>query len=221
MTAGLLWGIAGLAALDAFNPATIVTVTLILLAAPRRAGSAALAAILGAALAVMTLGTVLYLSAGAAADAIGGVLLGLRFVAFGAAAIALAFAGIRRLRDRRRTPIELPVWFRPLTALPLGVLVTSADLPNAFPYFVAIERLVDAGVPTSQGLLILVGYTVVYCVPCLVLLVVGLAARERTRAWLQSLVTRFSRGTVRRSVPIAITLMLAAVAVGSIPFWIP
>jgi cytochrome c biogenesis protein CcdA len=221
MSAALLLGIAGLAVLDAFNPATIVTVALILLAARKRAGAAAIGAIAGAALTVMSLGTVIYLSAGAAADAVGGVILVLRFVAFGFGAVALAVAGVRRLRDRARRAIDLPEWFSPLAALPFGVLVTAADLPNAFPYFIAIERLVVAEIPVWQGLLVLAGYTAVYCLPCLVLLVVGLLARERTRDRLQRLVTRFGSGTVRRSVPIAVLLLLAAVAVGSIPFLLP
>ena len=97
--------------------------------------------------------------------------------------------------------------------------MTAADLPNAFPYFIAIERLVDSGAPVWEGLLVLAGYTVVYCLPCLVLLAVGLLARERTRAWLERIVTRFGSGTIRRSVPVAVLLMACALAVGSVPFW--
>jgi hypothetical protein len=151
MSAALLAGITGLALLDALNPATILSVTLILLATPRRPGLTALSAVTGAALTVFTVGSVLYLSAGAAAGAVDGVITALRFTAFGAAAVSLAVAGVRRLSDRPRRPIELPPWFSPATALPFGVLITAADLPNAFPYFIAIERLVDAGVPGWQG----------------------------------------------------------------------
>ena len=220
MSAALLIGIAGLAVLDAFNPATILSVTLILLAAPRRPGLTALAAVAGAAMTVFTLGAVLYVSAGAAAGAVAGVVTLLRFIAFGAAAVGLAVAGFRRLSDRRRRPITLPFWFRPATALPFGVVITAADLPNAFPYFIAIERLVDAGIPTWQGLLVIAGYTVVYCLPCLILLAIGLLARDRTRARLDGLVVRFGSGMVRRSVPIAIALFASAVVIGSIPFWL-
>jgi hypothetical protein len=218
VSAALLLGIAGLAVLDAFNPATILSVTLILLAAPRRPGLTAFAAVAGAAITVFTLGAVLYLSAGAAAGAVDGVVAVLRFIAFGAAAVGLAVAGFRRLADRPRRPITLPPWFRPATAFPFGVVITAADLPNAFPYFIAIERLVDAGVPTWHGLLVIAGYTVVYCLPCLILLAIGLVARDRTRAWLDGLVTRFGSGTVRRSVPIAAALFAAAMAVGALPF---
>ena len=78
MSGALLGAIAGLAALDAFNPATIVAVTLILLAAPSRPGLMALVTVLGAATTVFLAGTALFLGASAAADAVGGILLALR-----------------------------------------------------------------------------------------------------------------------------------------------
>jgi hypothetical protein len=220
VSAALLLGIVGLALLDALNPATILSVTLILLAAPRRPGLTALSAVAGAALTVFALGSVLYLSAGAAAGVVDGIVSVLRFVAFGAAAIGLAVAGIRRLSDRPRRPIELPTWFSAATALPFGVLITAADLPNAFPYFIAIERLVEAGVPARQGLAVIAGYTLLYCLPCLILLAVGLLARDRTRAWLDRQLTRFGTGVITRSVPIAVLLLMAAAAVATIPFWL-
>jgi len=76
----------------------------------------------------------------------------------------------------------LPAWFRPATAVPFGIVVTAADLPNAFPYFVAIERMVSFDTSIPAGLSVIGLYAVIYCIPCLVLLVVGLAARRRTQA---------------------------------------
>ncbi len=111
MTGVLLLGIAGLALLDSLNPATIVAVTLILIAAPRRAALVAGMAVSGAAITVFAVGAALFLSAGAAAGAVAGITVALRFLAFGAAAVALVVAGVRRLRDRPRRPITLPAWF--------------------------------------------------------------------------------------------------------------
>ncbi|CAI9390101.1 GAP family protein [Microbacterium sp. T2.11-28] len=220
MSAALLLGIAGLALLDSLNPATIISVMLILIAAPRRPALVACAAVLGAALTVFVVGAALFLTAGAAAGAVEGIVIALRFVAFGAAGAALVLAGVRRLRERTRRPIALPPWFGPWTALPFGVMVTAADLPNAFPYFIAIERLVANQVDAAAGLAVIAGYTVVYCLPCLVLLTVGLIARRRVRERLESLVRRFGTGTVPRSVPIAIALMVSGAAVATVPFWI-
>lgn len=220
MTAALIAGIAGLALLDSLNPATIVAVTLVLIAAPRRPALVAGAAVLGAALTVFVAGAALFLTAGAAAGAVDGIVVGLRFVAFGAAGIALVVAGGRRLRERRRRAIQLPAWFSPWAALPFGVLLTAADLPNAFPYFIAIERMVTTDVPIGAGLMILAGYTVIYCLPCLILLVVGLTSGARVREWLQRLVDRLGTGTVKRSIPIAVVLALLGLAVASVPFWL-
>lgn len=220
MTGALLAGIAGLALLDSLNPATIVAVTLILIAAPRRPTLVAASAVLGAAVTVFAAGAALFLTAGAAAGAVDGIIIGLRIVAFSAAGVALVVAGIRRLRDRPRRAIALPAWFSPWTALPFGVLLTAADLPNAFPYFIAIERMVATEVPIGVGLAILAGYTFVYCLPCLILLVVGLTSGGRVRERLERLVDRFGTGTVKRSIPIGIALALLGVAVASIPFWL-
>ena len=67
MSGALLGAIAGLAALDAFNSATIVAVTLILLVAPSRPGLPAMVTILGAATTVFVAGAALFLGANAAA----------------------------------------------------------------------------------------------------------------------------------------------------------
>ncbi len=215
MTAGLLVGVAGLALLDAFNPATIVAVALILLLPGSRRTPKALAFVLGAYLTVLVLGGVLYLAADAASVA--GGLLWVRRIAFGMAAVALVLAALRRLRPYRRRAIALPRWFSVATALPLGVIVTGADLPNAFPYFIAIERLVSAGVPFGAGLLVLAGYAVVYCLPCLVLLVAGVGWGHRVRGRLGGLYARFGDAQdVPRSVPAAVWLAVLGVALASV-----
>lgn len=146
-------------------------------------------------------------------------MIGLRFVAYGAAGVLLVLAGIRRVRTRRRKPVRLPDWFGPLTAFPFGALLTAADLPNAFPYFISIERLIDADLTVGQGVLVLAGYALIYCLPCLVLLVIGLIARRRTRSLLERITTRFGTGEVKASPPIAILLILLGLGVGSLPFW--
>lgn len=218
INAELLLSVAGLALLDSLNPATIITVTLILLAAPKRAGLIAISAVFGAALTVFAVGTLLFITAGAAAGAVDGIILGLRFLAFGAAGAALIISGIRRFRSRERKAISLPTWFSPWTAIPLGALLTAADLPNAFPYFITIERLVSNEVELNAGLLIILGYTLIYCLPCLVLLLIGTISRSATRSWLERLVQKFGSGTVKRSVPIAVLTIAAGIAVASIPF---
>ena len=94
------------------------------------------------------------------------------------------------------------------------MLVTVADLPNAFPYLIAIERLVAADVPDGTALLVLAGYGVVYCLPCLVLLVAGTVHGDRVRRRLQRVYDRIGRSRlVPRSFPAALGLLVLAGAV--------
>ena len=114
----------------------------------------------------------------------------------------------------------LPRWFGPWTAGPLGVLATGADLPNAFPYLVAIERLNAAGVATGVGVTVLALYALVYCLPCLLLLIAGLVWRGRVTAPLQRVYERLGAQRVqKRSVPAAAgLLLLLAVVVVALAF---
>lgn len=217
MTPALLLAVAGLALVDSVNPATILGVALILLLPGSRPVPTAVTYVLGAYLAVLGLGTGLYLAADAAAGAIDGGLVWVRRIAFGLAALMLLRAALRRLRPSHRTAIALPSWFSIWTALPLGVLVTAADLPNAFPYAIAIERLVSAGVTPPAGFAVLAGYSLVYCLPCLALLGAGAAWGDRVRGGLEGLYARFGRARdLPRSVVAALGLGVLAAAVAGI-----
>lgn len=217
MTVALLGAVAGLALLDSLNPATILGVALILLLPGRSPVPSAVAYVLGAYVTVLGLGVALYLAADAAAGAVEGGLVWVRRIAFGLAALMLLRAALTRLRPSRRRAIALPAWFSPWTALPLGAVVTAADLPNAFPYAIAIERMVSAGVQPPAGLAVLAAYSLIYCLPCLVLLVAGIARGERVRARLHGLYARFGGAADRpRSLSAALGLGLLAAAVAGV-----
>ena len=217
MTWPLAGTIAGLAALDSLNPATLVAITLILLSSRGRPVAEAMGFVLGAFATVVVVGAAVYLGADAAASSLTSGLTWLRRAAFGLAALALFVASVRSLRPRQRKAIALPAWFTPLTAAGLGVLMTGADLPNAFPYFIAIERLVSAGLGAGSALLVLVAYAVVYCLPCLVLLALGLSHGRRVTDSLRRLHDRFgSEATIPPSWKRAALLLLAAVMVGAV-----
>ena len=121
MTWLLALGIAGLAVLDSFNPATLVAVTLILLGSRRHSVIETLAFVAGAFAAVLGLGLALYLGAEAAASAVDEGLVWLRRAAFGLAALVVLVTAVRALRPRRRGELALTAWFSPATALGLGV----------------------------------------------------------------------------------------------------
>jgi hypothetical protein len=80
--------------------------------------------------------------------------------------------------------------------------------------------MVSTDVGITTGLLVLLGYTIIYCLPCLILLLVGTVNRDRTRSWLQRIVAKFGSGTVKRSIAIGIITIAAGVGVASIPFFL-
>ena len=216
MTWALLGGIAGLAVLDSFNPATLVAVALILLASRARPVAETAGFVVGAFGSVLVVGAGVYLGADAAAQAASDGLVWVRRGAFGLAAAVVALAAARSLRPRRRRAVALPGWFTPWTAAGLGVVMTAADLPNAFPYFIAIERLVAADLPTGVAVAVLAGYAALYCLPCLVLLAAGLRG-GRTREWLQRLHARFgSEADLAASPLTAGVLLVVAVGLGAV-----
>lgn len=219
MSAGLLWAVVGLALADSLNPATIVTITLILLSVRHHPVASAVSFVFGALSTVFMLGTIIFLGAGAAADTVSDGLIWLRRIVFLIAAITVFIAGVRRLKDRERKGIGLPSWFGVGTALPFGVLVTGADLPNAFPYFIAIERMIDADTSAGVGLLVLAGYAVIYCTPCLILLGLGIAHGDKVRARLQEIYERFATGTAKRSIPATLVFFLLGAGVLTIALW--
>lgn len=213
MTPALLAGLLGLALLDALNPATIAGVALILLAPLPRPVATAAGFVAGAYAVVLGVGALAYLAA-EAVGAVGGGLLWVRRTALGLAALALLYAALRRTRTRTRAALRLPRWLGPSTAALLGVLMTGADLPNAFPYFIAIERISAAGVPPGSAALLIAGYGVVYCLPCLALLLLGMARGERVRRRLRGAYDRLgAERVIRRSAAAVVGYLAAAVLV--------
>ena len=204
----------GLAAVDSLNPATLVAITLILLGSRQHPLAEALGFVAGAFASVFVVGLTLYFGAEAAASSITGALTWVRRGAFGLAGLVLLVSAFRSLRTRRRSAIQLPVWFTPTTAAGLGVIMTAADLPNAFPYFIAIERLLTAEVGAADSVLVLLAYGVIYCLPCLLLLVLGLTRGERVIAALRRLFNRFgTEATLPPSPRWAFAMFAAAAAV--------
>ncbi len=132
MTAGLLAGIAGLALLDALNPATVAGVALLLLTPRRHPTRAAAAFVGGAYLTVLGLGMLVYAGADTA-DAVGNGLVRVRRTAFTVAAVALAVAGLRRclsslyerLGAEKKQPRNAPIAVGHLAAA-AGVLAIAA-----------------------------------------------------------------------------------------------
>ena len=209
MTTELVLGLVGLALLDSVNTSTLFLVMVILLMA-RRPVASGVAYTVGATLSFFGLALALYFGASAAQASISDAASWIRRATFALLALWLLSLAYKRLRDRPRKAFTLPGWFRPVTALPIGVAATVADLPNAFPLFVAVERLVSAAVGSELGVLTWIGYTLVYAAPIVVVLILGATQGERARRVMRRVTDRFLTGVARRSLPLAALLALAA-----------
>lgn len=214
MSLELTASLTGLALLDSLNASTLFLVMVVLLTARRPVRSASYYA-LGAAVSFLGLSIGLYAGASAAEAVIADLAQWLRRLTFGLLAVWLVWLGIKRLRDRRRKPLVLPGWFGPLTAVPIGAAATVADLPNAFPLFLAVERLTSSSVDGGTAVVLLCGYVTVYALPIVAVIVIGAWRGRQARAVMQRITDRFLTGTARRNVPLALGFVAAAgVSVG-------
>lgn len=211
MTGDLLATLVGLALLDSVNTSTLFVGMVVLLTARSPVRSASAYAT-GAGLSFFGLACGLYAGASAAEAVVVDLARWLRRGTLVLLALWLLYLGVKRLRDRPRKPLLLPAWFGPLTAFPIGAAATAADLPNAFPLFIAVERLTSAPIPASVAVLALGGYVVVYALPIAVVIVVGAWKAAQARAVMGRITDRFLSGTAKRSLPLAAGFTAAAVA---------
>lgn len=215
MDVELVVTLVGLALLDSVNTSTLFLVMVILLTARAPARSAA--AYASAATATFVgLAVGLHAGATAAEYVLSDVSRWLRRITFALLAVWLLYLAVRRLRDRPRTSFVLPAWFTPVTAVPLGVAATVADLPNAFPLFIAVERLTAADVTGAPALLALLAYGAVYATPVAAVVGLGIWKGDRARAVMRRITERFLSGTARRSIPLAAALGVACAAAGCV-----
>lgn len=198
ITAGLIFGLIGLALLDSLNTTTLVLTVVILVAAKRPLVSGWLYAI-GAIVTFFVFANLLYFGLDAAQGAVDEAATWLRRFVFALATLFFVYLAIGRLKDRPRKPVSLPSWFTPRLAFFLGAIATVGDIPNAFPLVIAVENLVNASVEPLSAILLLSGYTLIYALPALLLLTLATAMKNKVFDKLNRIKVRFTTGTVRKS----------------------
>jgi cytochrome c biogenesis protein CcdA len=211
VTAGLLWGLTGLALLDSVNTATIWIVIVILLGA-RRPAPTGWMFMLGAAASFLCFALLFYFGLSFADSVLEGFTLWLRRLLFAGLAVALVVMGVRRLRPRERKGYTLPPWVNGWSALPFGVLATLGDLPNAFPMVLAVERLIAAEIAAPAAVAVLAAYTVIYALPSALILAAGLAFNAELRDQLDSMLGSRTSGTAPPSPRTAVACFAGAAA---------
>lgn len=173
-----------IALVDSFNPTATGTI-IVLLATPRpvvRVG----AAIAGFGAAYFAFGALVVLGADGLVAELSRWFASpppLYYVAQVALALALLAFAARTARSR---PAEQPRaslsarWLgSPWTAFGLGAALNIGELPTAFPYLAALERVAISGVTAMEALAALAVYAVIFVLPLVVILLVYLRLRER------------------------------------------
>ncbi len=190
-----------IAIVDSFNPTAIAAI-IVLLATPKPVPRVA-AAILGFAFAYFVFGVLVILGAGSLFAQIGAWLSNPPPLFYG---LQLALAGglfYYFFRQRRAQPKAVEAdptasvrWAAtPLAAFVLGAALNASELPTAFPYLAALERIAASQVLATEAIVALVLYAFVFVLPMLFIL--GLYLRLHERA--APLITRVSGGVERWS----------------------
>lgn len=211
MTITLFITLFGLAVVDSINTSTIWLVILILLTA-RRPIATGWAYTAGAMSLFFIFAITLFLGAATAGTFVEDISVWMRRLILVALTVFFVVMAVRRLKTRVRKMPVAPKWVNPLMALPLGLIATLSDLPNAFPLFIAVERLIASGVDNITGVAILAGYTVIYALPTLAILVGGIFFRKRIMKRLQNFMRRFTTGEVKASRKVACVYLILAAA---------
>lgn len=198
MSGGLVAALVGLAVVDSLNLSTIAVVILILLTVQRPVATGWVYA-LGAVVAFFGLTMLVYFGASFAGTLIEDLAAWMRRIIFLGFGVMFVVFGVRRFRTRERRGYPLLRWVNPLTAFPLGIVATLADLPNAFPMFFAVERLIDAEVSAPTAVAALAGYTLIYAVPTVLVLVLGILFKDRPRDRFREVYDRLTSGDVKAS----------------------
>lgn len=209
MDVDLALGLAGLALLDSLNTSTLFMVMVVLLMA-RRPVATSCGYLVGAAVSFFGIAVGLYFGASAAEHAVADAARWIRRGVFALVALWLFWLAFKRLRDRPRKSFALPAWFGAWSAVPVGAAATIADLPNAFPLLIAIERMVSNQVTAPTA--VLAFYTLIYALPIAATIAVGVIKGEAAREVMRRVTNRFLAGTAKRSIPLTATFALLGAA---------
>ncbi len=209
MTPGLILALVGLALIDSINVSTIWIVVVILLGA-RRPAATGWAYAAGAFLTFLIFTFLLFFGLTVAEGWLTELTLWMRRILFSVMTIAFIVLGVRKFKSRPRRGYGLPAWVNAWSAFPLGLVATISDIPNAFPMFLAVERLVDANIAPATAAIVLAGYTAIYALPTIVVLVLGLIFKDRLRSRLQSLYDRYATGDTKPSWKLATLFFVGA-----------
>jgi cytochrome c biogenesis protein CcdA len=199
-----------IAVIDSFNPTAIATI-IVLLALPRPVPRV-VAAIMGFGFAYFAFGVLVVLGAG---QLIAQISAGVGhwfanpppvlYVLQLALAAGLFSYFFRQQRKRAQpaavtevAPSRSVRWAStPVAAFALGVALNASELPTAFPYLAALERITASQVLAGEAILALLVYALIFVLPLIIVLALYLRLRERAAPAIQRVSTGVERWSGR------------------------
>lgn len=197
MSATLMLSLAGIAALDSLNPSLFIAQFYLL--TTTRPVPRIISYIAGIVL-VNFVGGVLILSG--ARTLIVGWLSGLSTTTLYSGELLLGLAVLLfglwlQVAPAPTQSVKQPRSLRPLHTFALGMIVMLNEITTALPYFVAIERIVQAQLSVAGNLLSLLLYNLIFSLPLLLFLVLFVTLRQRFVAQLDRITRGVQRWTAR------------------------
>ncbi|MFN8378565.1 MAG: GAP family protein [Anaerolineae bacterium] len=212
-----------IAVVDSFNP-TATAMIVLLLAMPKPVARVS-AAIAGFGLAYFAFGVLVVLGASSLIAQVSAwfasppPLYYLFQLVLGLALLAFAVRQFRARSDGGEQ-VEVPStrWLgSPVVAFGLGAALNISELPTAFPYLAALERVTLSGVGVAGVVLALAAYAFIFVLPLLIILLLYVRLRERAAPIIERINESVRRGS--RPLIIGLSFLLGgALLVDSLSF---
>jgi cytochrome c biogenesis protein CcdA len=189
---GLLISLTLLGLVDSLNPATMIAVVFLLSTAqplPRT-----LSFLLGVGATYFLCGLLIHLGFGAVFDYVQNFFKGTGgYVAKAVLGVVLVGFSLYLHYKPQHNSFKTPASIHPTATFVFGVVSTISDMPTAFPYLVALERISTVSPDILTTLLLLVYYNILYALPALVLLFSYLLAQRHAETVIEAIKAFFQR----------------------------
>lgn len=177
---------------DSLNPATIIAMVFLLSTAqplPRT-----LSFLLGVGTTYFLCGLLIHLGFGAVFDYIQNFFKGTGgYIAKAVLGVVLVGSSLYLHYKPQSTDFKTPTSIHPGATFVFGAVSTISDMPTAFPYLVALERISTINPDTFITLGLLFYYNILYALPALVLLFSYLLAQRHAETVIEAIKTFFQR----------------------------
>ncbi|MGL4608923.1 MAG: GAP family protein [Trueperaceae bacterium] len=188
----ILIAITLLGLLDSLNPATIIAMVFLLSTAnpsPRT-----ISFLLGVGITYFVCGLLVHFGLSSVFDYVQTFLASTwGYVSRAVLGVGLVGASLWLYYKKSESSTKTPTAIHPLATFFFGVTSTISDMPTAFPYLVALERISTINPDFITTFILLLYYNILYALPALILLFSYLIAKKHATTIIDNIKTFFQR----------------------------